>query len=116
MNTPRLSVILLSLNGGVSVKKVIRRLSTLVCADQMEIVLGIGDMPLAIEPPTCFAGFRVVHTAVSEDIGKARAAAIRAAAAPIVVLGEDHSFPTEGWAQALLAEFESGVAGVGPRI
>ena len=114
---PRLSVILLSLDGGASLKKVIRHLGTHRWAHHMEIVVAITeDAPLAVEPPQGFAGFRLVRAPVLEDFGKARAAAVRAASAPYVVLAEDHSFPLEGWAQALLAQLEAGAPAVGPHI
>jgi Glycosyl transferase family 2 len=114
---PRLSVILLSLDGGRSLKKVVRHLSALQGADQIEIVVGITEEePLVLDQPRGFAGFRVVRAPVLDDIGKARAVAIRAASAPFVALAEDHSFPLEGWVQALLAPLEAGAPAVGPQI
>ena len=114
---PRLSVILLSLDGGVSVRKVVRHLSTHRQAGELEIVLAITeDATLELDPPQAFAGFRVVRAPVLEDMGKARATAIRAASAPFIALAEDHSFPVEGWAQALLVPLESGAPAVGPHI
>lgn len=114
---PRLSVIFLSLDGGASLKKVLRHLSTHQWAGQIEIVVAITEeASIALDQSPAFAGFRVVRASVSEDIGKARAAAIRAASAPFVALGEDHSFPVEGWAQALLAPLEAGAPAVGPQI
>lgn len=114
---PRLSVIFLSLDGGTSLKKVLRHLSTHRLADQLEIVVAINEeSPLALDAPLEFSGFRVVRAPVSDDIGKARAAAIRAATAPFIVLGEDHSFPVEGWTEALLAQLEAGAVAAGPMI
>ena len=114
---PRLSVTFLSLDGGASLRKVVRHLSTHRDAGQIEIVVGITeDAPLALEPPQGFAGFRVMRAPVLEDFGRARAEAIRKTSAPFVVFGEDHSFPVEGWAPALLALLESGAAAVGPHI
>jgi|SRR5579871_911029 len=114
---PRLSVILLSLDGGASLRKVVRHLSTHQWASQFEIVVAITEeAPLALDEPHGFAGFRVVRAPVGDNIGKGRAVAIRAASAPFVVLAEDHSFPVDGWAQALLAPLEAGAAAVGPQI
>jgi len=114
---PSLSVILLSLDGGASLKKVVRHLNTHQWADQIEIVVAITEeAPLVLDQPQGFAGIRVVRVPVRDDFGKARAAAIRAASAPFVVLAEDHSFPIEGWAQALLAPLEAGAPAVGPQI
>src|SRR5581483_7629044 len=114
---PRLSVILLSLDGGASLKRVVRQLSTDELAHELEIVVTVAEhAPVVLEPPDRFAGFRIVRAAVAEHIGRARAEAIRAASAPYIVFGEDHSFPETGWAQALLAELEAGAPAVGPRI
>lgn len=110
-------MILLSADGGASLKAVLRRLSTLGSAGELEIVAAIPPgQSLVIDPSPCFAGFRVVHAPLTEDIGKGRGAAIRAATAPFVVLGEDHSFPAEGWPQALLVALENGAAGAGPQM
>jgi hypothetical protein len=114
---PRLSVIFESLDGGASLRKAIRHLRTLEWAEQIEIVVAIGeDATLALDPAPGFAGFLVVRAPVSEDIGKARAAGVRAASAPFIVFGEDHSFPTEGWVQGLLEPMETGASAVGPQI
>jgi hypothetical protein len=45
---------------------------------------------------------------------EARAAAVRAASAPIVAFTEDHSFPQPGWAAALVEAFDDGGSVVGP--
>jgi len=48
-----------------------------------------------------FAGIAVVEVASLSPLGAARAAGIRAARAPLVFLGETHSYPQAGWMQAL---------------
>ena len=117
MSTPRLSVILLSLDGGASLKKAVRHLSTHQWAGQIEIVVAITEEePLVLDRPQDFSGFRVVRAPVRDDIGKARAIAIRAASAPFIALGGEHSFPVEGWAQALLAALEAGAPAAGPQM
>lgn len=60
-----------------------------------------------------FSSFSVVKANMSRA-GAARAAAVRAARAPIVAFGEDHSFPQPGWAAAILAAYRGEWAAVGP--
>jgi hypothetical protein len=45
---------------------------------------------------------RVVEVSGAEDLPRARCAGIRASSAPVVVLGENHSYPHTGWARALI--------------
>src|SRR5690606_14426825 len=48
--------------------------------------------------------------------GHGVAAGARVAAAPVVVMVEDHAFPKAGWAEALLRGHEAGYGAVGPAI
>ena len=52
-----------------------------------------------------FAAARVVNVATPLSLWAARAAGVRAAAAPIVFIGETHSFPHPRMAEVLLAAF-----------
>jgi hypothetical protein len=61
-----------------------------------------------------FASWQHVLVADHTPFDAARAAAVRAARAPIVAFTEDHSFPRPGWAAALLATFGDGQSIVGP--
>ena len=61
-----------------------------------------------------FSQFRVVEVGPITSVGPAYAAGIRQASAPIVVLGEDHSFPEPGWAEALVRAHQQPWAAVGP--
>jgi len=60
-----------------------------------------------------FENVRVVENAVA-DLAFARAVGIRAATAPIVFVGETHSYPQPGFVEALLAEFSNPWSAVGP--
>jgi len=51
-----------------------------------------------------FAEVRCVEVDAIIPLGEARAAGVHATTAPVVVIGETHSFPDEGWAQALIEE------------
>jgi hypothetical protein len=61
-----------------------------------------------------FHSLQVLRTPMSSGSGAARAAAVRAASAPIVVFGEDHCFPQEGWIDALVGAYAEPYAAVGP--
>ncbi len=69
--------------------------------------------PAELEP---FAGHRVVEIGPIDSIGRANAAGVRAASAPIVALAEDHCFPEPGWAEALIAAHAEDWAAVGPGV
>jgi len=49
-------------------------------------------------------------------LGEARAAGVRAAAAPIVAIGETHAFPAPGWGEHLIAAHEGPWTAVVPAI
>jgi GT2 family glycosyltransferase len=61
-----------------------------------------------------FGAVRIVETGPIHSIGRANAAGIRQAAAPLVALAEDHCFPEPGWAERLIAAHQSDWAAVGP--
>src|SRR4051812_32206319 len=61
-----------------------------------------------------FVRWRHVVVPDGTPFDDARAAAVRAAAAPLVAFAEDHSFPQPGWASALVAAFDDGISVVGP--
>ncbi len=58
---------------------------------------------------------RVVEDGAMDDAGKAKAAGVWAARAPLVAFVEDHSHPDPGWAEALVKAYASApYATVGP--
>ena len=59
---------------------------------------------------------RVLETGSLHATGPMRAMAVRAAAAPVVAFGEDHCYPQQGWAEALLAAHAASHAAVGPAL
>ena len=61
-----------------------------------------------------FARWQHVVIPDGTSFDDARAAAVRAANAPIIAFTEDHSFPQPGWAAALVAAFADGASVVGP--
>ena len=60
-----------------------------------------------------FYGYKVLELG-DMTLASAQAAGIRAARAPIIAFTEDHCFPAEQWAEALIKRHEEPWAGVGP--
>jgi hypothetical protein len=60
------------------------------------------------------AGVQLVRLRSVTPTGPARAAAIRAARAPIIAFAEEHCFPDTGWAAALIQAHRGDHAAVGP--
>ncbi len=61
-----------------------------------------------------FCCWRVVALGPLRTVAQAKAAGIRHATAPVVVLTEDHSFPNPTWARALINAHRQPWAAVGP--
>jgi hypothetical protein len=101
-----------------TVRTVLEHLQAQSARDRLEVVIVTPD-PARIDPgdPALrgFGATQVVAGAVP-DLPSARAAGIRAAGAPVVVIGETHSFPEPGWAQALIDAHRGPWSVVGPAI
>lgn len=70
-------------------------------AERIEVIL-VTNGELMLPESRGFAAVSVVQVTSLSPIGAARAAGVRAATAPFVFLGETHSFPQEGWLNAVL--------------
>lgn len=117
-NVPLLSAILMTPDDGIRLAKTLRSLAAQSIASRIEIVLAGPDRGRLGLPGEIVRRFAVL-TAVEVPLrsrGEVQAAAIRAAGGKYVVFCEDHCFPQEGWAEALVAQLERGFAGAGPGI
>jgi hypothetical protein len=105
MPAARMSVILVT-DRFRTIRRVFARLREQTVKDQLEIVIVIpsgsreGDDTLSFED---FASFQIVEIPTVHPMPVARASGIRAATAPIVFLGETHSFPGPAFAEKLIA-------------
>ena len=115
--TPALSVILAAPDGYGSVRRTVAHLRKQSALDRLELVLVLppGSEPIDAEELTAFPRVRFVE-APRGSIGRANAAGVRQAAAPVVVLAEDHCFPDPLWAEALLDAHRGDWAAVGPGV
>jgi hypothetical protein len=106
MTTPKLSVILVT-DHYRTIRPVIERLRDQRARESLEIILVMpAGRPADLDWPSLegFAGVSCIEVDEIIPLGEARAAGVHAAAAPVVVIGETHSFPEDGWAEALIEE------------
>ena len=88
-----------------TIRRLVECLHAQTARSEMEVVIvaPIGSRAeLAEVVPDEFAAVRIVEEESIWPMGAARAAGVRAATAPIVFLGETHSFPHPGFARAIL--------------
>lgn len=118
-NQPTGSVILVASAGAESVTKTLRALAAQNIAHQLEIV--VAARPDQVEGlrqlnASAFFAINVVPSDFTTS-AIARASAIWAAEADILLLVEDHSFPTTSdWAERLIRAHDAGHVAVGPRM
>jgi hypothetical protein len=118
-SAPRLSVILVTPDQGQALSRTIQSLKKQTIVDGLEIVIVAPSADaLALDPDDfhTFASLRTVSIGEIRAVGGAYAAGVRAATAPVVALGEDHSFPHPDWAERLMSAHEQPWAAVGPQI
>jgi hypothetical protein len=92
-----------------TIARVMRLLAAQTVAGQMEIVIAVGtrrDLHLDESIVSKFAAVVVVEVGSIESMAPARAAGVRAARAPVVFIGETHSFPEPEFAAALIRAHE----------
>ena len=99
-----------------TIRAVVRRLRRQTVRDQLEIVIVAPAGPLGLDESELegFAGVCVVRVESLRAIGAARAAGVQAARAPLVFIGETHSYPHPSWAEALIAAHTGPWAAVVP--
>jgi hypothetical protein len=114
---PELSVIMITPDAGTALRGTMKHLQRQSAKELLEIIVVCPDPEtFKIEgfQPQELAGFQALQGDVETSFTAARAAGIRAAKAPVVVLTEDHSFPEPEWAEALIRRHREGYAVVGP--
>jgi hypothetical protein len=102
-----------------TIRHVMDRLRAQTVADEIEVVIvAPSSARLRVDESVIdsFASSQIVELDSIEPAGAARAAGIRAATAPVVFLGETHSFPEPGFADALIRAHEQPWDIVVPRL
>jgi hypothetical protein len=114
----RLSVVLAT-DAFETVRPVVERLRRQAIASDLEVVL-VGPASLEQDASRAglghFAAVRVVDVGSPTPLPAARAEGVRRASAAVVFIGETHTYPHAGWAEALLAAFEQPWAAVVPAV
>jgi len=116
---PRLSVILATRGRFATLARTVGHLRRQTIRDQLELVLVTPTrtgLELDESAVAGFAAVRVVEVGEFRSVGRSNAAGVRAAAAPVVALGEDHCFPEPEWAERLVAAHREPWAAVGPGV
>ena len=115
MPDPRVSVILATDTYG-TIRPVIERVRRRTVRQQLELVM-VAPSAEAVGPVLAyrdeFAAIRIVENPVTV-LAAARTAGIRSATAPIVFVGETHSYPHPKMFETILARFEGPWAAVTP--
>jgi hypothetical protein len=83
---------------------------------ELVLVCPPGAAPADVQTTRALGAVRTVRVAGVLPLPLARAAGVRAAAAPVVFVGETHTYPEPGWAEALLAAFDGPWSVVVPAI
>lgn len=114
-----ISVIIISPDGYETIQPLLRRLKAQTIRQQLELVFVAPAGTMGSTDEIAADGFAAVKKIEIRDMKRsshARAAGIRAAASPIVVLTEDHSFPEPEWAASLVHAHCGDWAVVGPAV
>jgi hypothetical protein len=116
---PEMSVVLVTADGYANIQTTLEHLRAQTARDQLEVVIvappGEG-LRLDSRDMEGFHSCQVVPFAPLPSMGAARAAAVRAARAPIVAFAENHCFPARGWARALIEAHRGPWVAVGPSL
>ena len=99
-----------------TIRRTVQALQRQTVPDRIELVL-LGPTSDALkgaaEDMASFGAHQLLEVGSVTNSSKIRAAAIRAAQAPVVAFLQDHCFPVPGWAEALIARHQGPWAGVG---
>src|SRR3990172_9514236 len=116
---PELAVILVTPTNYKSIQTTISFLKKQTVKEKIEIVI-VAPIQSKIELKTAdlieFNSYKLVEVDNLDSLASGYAAGIKAAEAPVVALGEDHSFPEPDWAENLIMAHQNPYAVVGPAI
>ncbi len=99
-----------------TIRRVVEHLSAQSIAGDVELVVvcpSVKDLDLPAAVTSALGRVTVVECSLL-PLGRARASAVRAATAPIIVLGETHAFPAQDWAEQLIRAHDGPWQSVAP--
>jgi hypothetical protein len=122
-DTPLLSIVIATPDSFDVIRHTISYLARQTVRDSLEIVivapsraqLRLNETPLP-DALTEFMQIQIVEVGAIHSIGRANAAGIRHATAPLIALAEDHCFPDPQWAENLIKTHRGPWAAVGPAV
>ncbi len=114
---PALSVIITTPDCFDTIRDLVGALRAQTARDALELVIvAPASAPIATTELEDFHCYQIVKLSHMASVAQGKAAGVRRARAPVVVMTEDHSFPAPDWAQALIDAHRRGYAAVGPAI
>jgi len=114
--SPLLSVIMVTPRSIDTCRKTIGYLREQTAREQIELIIvapsrsELGMLPNEL---SAFHSWQVVEFGAVRSTGTATAAGVRAARAPVVMYGEEHSYPQPDWARVLIDRHQERYAAVG---
>ena len=116
---PRLTVILITPDRFDTIRKTVSHMRAQTIVDAIELII-ICPSKTELEPVENelkeFHSVQIIEVGPVRSIGKCYGSGVKAARAPVVACGEEHSFPDHDWAEILLERHEEDWACVGPDI
>jgi GT2 family glycosyltransferase len=112
-----MSVIVITPDSYDTIRPLIGRLREQTARDALEVVIvapSVEVVRAGLADLQDFCSWRIIEVGVLRTVAQGKAAGIRHATAPVVVLTEDHSLPHPTWAQALIDAHRQPWAAVGP--
>jgi glycosyltransferase involved in cell wall biosynthesis len=115
----KMSVVLVTPDRYDTIRKTVEHLQGQTIPDQLEIVIvapSAATLNFDAAELTTFGRVRVVEVGEIKSTGRAIAAGVQEASAPVVTYAEEHSYPAPGWAEALIKAHRQSWAVVGAAI
>ena len=112
----QMSVVVVTPNRYDAIRKTMEHLAAQTVLDQLEIVIvapSVATLNFDAAALTAFSRVRVVEVGEIKSTGRAIAAGVREARAPVIAYAEEHSYPAPGWAEALIKAHRQSWAAVG---
>jgi hypothetical protein len=115
----QMSVVLVTPDGYDAIRKTMEHLRAQTVPDQLEIVI-VAPSAVTLDfdaaELTAFGRVRVVEVGEIKSTGRALAAGVREASAPVVTFAEEHAYPAPGWAEALIKAHRQSWTAIGGTI
>ena len=115
----QMSVVLVTPDRYDNIRKTMEHLQAQTVLDQLEIVIvapSAATLNFDAADRTAFGRVRVVEVGEIKSTGRAIAAGVREASAPVVTYAEEHAYPDPGWAEALIKAHRQSWAAIGAAI